>query len=268
MLNLIDVDVCESPELVELVRDFRRVQVSRFPLDVWFRQHSVVFTDSRFKEDNEVSRVYRDFNAKGRPFWVFDCRLIHNDRFANHNPRRHQKHSDDIKKMLKHLRTYTMPFTGKEISKRSNDVYFEGVQTWRWDGKTKMVAACRMEREDVMDELVRMKAMGYIPHNEKIRKAMDEGVDAWAEHLRRETRKCMAVHVYINPDESVEIFCDDSVGYAGISKGSTYFPSLENTPMCIQQHVSMLRMMDDKSFVPEVGTKVRDNVYWVEVHPE
>lgn len=270
MLRIENAERCQLPDLVGLVKDFRRVQVSRFPIDAEFRDAAVVFFDSRFprNEKAEVGRIYRDYDKNGKRFWVVDSRLIDNTRFARDNPRKHQKLTADIKKVLKYTREYVAPLTPKEISNWSIETHHHQVGTWRYAARNVMRDLCQVERSDVMEELKRMITVGYTPHTNKFRELMDRGLAAWEEAMRRENRKVMTVHVSIYPDESVEVFCEDKVGYQDIKYGAERFDSMDQAPQCIQQAVAMLRMMDDKSFVPEVGTKINAHTYWVEVHPE
>ena len=97
---------------------------------------------------------------------------------------------------------------------------------------------------------------------------MEIGVPHWEEKNRRNSRKVMQVHVIINTDETVEVYCPDKLGYAGVQEGNNFYNSLAEAPECIQQQVAMLRMMEPKAFVAEVGVRVSDNTFWIEVMGE
>lgn len=166
------------------------------------------------------------------------------------------------------MRDYVKPFSAKEIANASIDEHQRHVGHWRNESESLMRDLCNMSREEVMQEMIRMQAIGYKPQTEKFAQMMEKGLPAWVEYKRRAERSIMTVHVFINPDESVEVYCSDKLGFAGINQGTTPFNSLADTPTSIQQHVAMLRMMDDGAFIPEVGTKIDANNYWVEVFPE
>lgn len=272
MLNLVNPEEFEGSEVLNLVREFRRVQVSRFPINVEFSPEgnagAVRFMDSRFSSRHSLGRLHAETDDKGDYVWVLTSRLINNERFVRGNDRKHQKQTKDPKKVLRYLRDYIRPYSAKEIADRSVDVHVNALDTWKSQAMSLMRDLCNLTREDVMREMVRMSAVGYKPQTEKFAQVMEQGLAAWEEAQRRSNRKVMNVHLFINPDESVEIFCQDKMGYMGINQGVTTFTSLAETPECIQQHVAMLRMMEDKAFVPEVGTKVNASNYWIEVHSE
>lgn len=272
MLNLINPENFEGSEVIKLVREFRRVQVSRFPIEVYFEHEgnagAVRFVDSRFSPKTSVGRLHAETDDKGEFVWVLTSKAILNERFVRGNDRRHQKQTKDPKKMLRYLRDYIRPFSAKAIANASREIRGRHLDDWVGQAKSLMRDLCNLDRSDVMQEMIRMRAIGYKPQTEKFAQVMEQGLQAWEEANRRSNRQVMSVHVFINPDESIEIFCDDKLGYAGINHGVTQFDNLEAAPTCIQQHVAMLRMMEDKAFVPEVGTKVNATNYWVEVHPE
>ena len=166
------------------------------------------------------------------------------------------------------MRDYVKPFSAKEIAHQTIEQHERPTRVWRGEAESLMRDLCNMSREEVMQEMIRMQAIGYKPQTEKFAQMMEKGLPAWVEYKRRAERSIMTVHVFINPDESVEVYCSDKLGFAGINQGTTPFNSLADTPTSIQQHVAMLRMMDDGAFIPEVGTKIDANNYWVEVFPE
>jgi hypothetical protein len=70
------------------------------------------------------------------------------------------------------------------------------------------------------------------------------------------------VHVYLAPDETVNIAVLSSK--SGLEVGVMSYESLAAAPTLIQQHVGMLRIMDDRSHVPDVGYKASANEFWIE----
>ena len=268
MLDIQGDDEIEHEGLKQVLKDFRRVQVSRFPIRADCEEMSVRFFDSRISHSKRLAEVSVEVDDEDKEYFCLESRLIVNDRFVRGNDRKHQKHTKDPKKLLRYMRDYVKPFSAKEIAANSIELRREHLMQWRGEAQSLMRDLCNIDRDDVMEEIVRMQAVGYQPQTEKFAKVVREGLAAWEEHKRRINRSVMNVHVFINPDESVEIFCPDKMGYAGLNHGVNSFDSLAGTPNCVQQHVAMLRMMEDKAFVAEVGTKINATNYWVEVYPE
>jgi hypothetical protein len=170
--------------------------------------------------------------------------------------------------MLRYLREFIRPHSSKDIAQQSVELHDEYVNMWKREAQSEYRSVNSINASDVFEELRQMKLIGYTPRTEKFVSLMNKGLPAWEEFTRRTSRSVMRVHVFFNPDESVEIFCADKVGYQGINQGTSAYMSINEAPLCIQHHIAMLRMMEDKAFIPEVGTKVDNNNYWVEVFPE
>ena len=268
MLEIKNPDDLQHEGLKSALKEFRRVQVSRFPIKVSCIGRTVRFFDSRFPNGRQLAELSVETDDKDKEYFCLQSRLIINDRYVRGNDRKHQKHTKDPKKLLRYMRDFVRPFSAKEIASNSADIHSRHLDGWKGQAHSLMRDLCALDRNDVMQEMIRMRAVGYKPQTEKFAQIMDQGLAAWEEANRRVNRKVMQVHVFINPDESIEVYCHDKMGYMGINQGVTAFNSLADTPTCIQQHVAMLRMMDDKAFVPEVGTKVDASNYWVEVFPE
>lgn len=107
-----------------------------------------------------------------------------------------------------------------------------------------------------MKEVQHMATIGYLPKTDFFKSALESGISAWNEKKIREQKKLCTVHVLINPDESVEISNNSQTANKD---------SLDKCSEHVQHSVAMLRLMGAGDFVPEVGYKVRDNAYWVEV---
>jgi hypothetical protein len=267
MLNLINPDAVTDHNILNLVKEYRRSQISRFPIDVKFQSRLAGFLDSRLgdKEKKPLASLWYDV---GDGVYVLQSRLIKNERYASHNSKYKQKRSKDPKKLLKPMKDFIKPYTAAEIAAFTSSDMEGAVYQWTMDGYSQMREILTLERGDIIEEVVRMRDMGYQPHTQKFAKIMAEGVPAYEEHQRRRNRAVMRVHVMFNPDNSLEIFCDDKMGYGGISEGTTTYTTLDEAPLSIRQQIAMLRMTEPGTFVPEVGHKIDPTTYWVEIHPK
>jgi hypothetical protein len=95
---------------------------------------------------------------------------------------------------------------------------------------------------------------------------MEEGVPKYDEHCRRKDRKFGGVHVMINPDDSLEVYCTKKVESLGVDECTAVtYASMSEAPEIVQQHIALLRMSDNSTFVPEIGTRVNERIYWLEL---
>jgi hypothetical protein len=265
MLNLVNPEDVEGQEILSIVKEYRKSQVSRFPVDVKFGQQFARFYDTRHPE-KAIASVFRGMDGKNKEYWAIESRLIHVGRFTG--SRRHQKHTTDVKKLLRYMQDYIRTVTVSEMADRWHRDFETSIRDWMYSADKLVRDHCTVTRDELMREILRLQATGYTPQTERFAHIVQSGVPAWEEKMRRESRKVMQVYVHLNTDDTVEVFCPDKLGYAGIQAGNNFFQSLDDTPVAIRQQIAMLRMMEAKVFVPEVGVRVTDTGYWIEVMSE
>lgn len=269
MLNLkLEDDTCT--EIKTLLADFRRVQVSRFPIDVLTASNSadrICFVDSRFAS-NVVVHYKRCLavletngrDDKGRKNFVLRSRLITNPKYSEHNDDYHSRETTDLKKMAKFLREYVKPYSPQEIMGMGGDIandYYD----WKQEAATQFrQVVSRLSSTDIAEEVAYLKSVGVQFRSEKFMEVATTGLELFAEAKRRGTTGIVNAHVYIHPDNSVSV---------SIPEGKTYsYESLEGTPECVRQQVAMLMMVDMNQYVPEVGKRTKEKMFWVHVNTD
>ena len=265
MLNFVNPEDVEGQEILSIVKEYRKSQVSRFPVDVRFAQQLARFYDTRHPE-KAIATVFRGMDDKNKEYWAIESRLIHVGRFTG--SRRHQKRTTDVKKLLRYMQDYIRTVTVSEIADRWHRDFESAIRDWTYSADRLVRDHCTVSRDELMQEILRLQAIGYTPQTARFAHIVQSGIPAWEEKVRRESRKVMQVYVHLNTDDTVEVFCPDKLGYAGIQEGNNFFQSLDDTPVAIRQQIAMLRMMEAKVFVPEVGVRVTDTGYWIEVMGE
>jgi hypothetical protein len=251
----------------EMLTGFRRTQVSRFPVEVVVKhENSMVFIDSRFPvAHHEMSNVQKILGSvwsddKGRV--VVESRLIQNEKFNLHNSDYHTRKTQDPRKALKYMKEYIKPYTVHEIANRTKGVAQQAFD----DHKDKVVWKARDYRLQDMEvlhaEILHMKTMGYEPKTDAVRKMMTEGFEHIEHAMRMKDAEFPRVHVYLAPDDTVNVAVLSPK--SGLEVGVMSYESLAASPTLIQQHVGMLKIMDDRSHVPDVGYKASANEFWIE----
>ena len=261
--------------LKQLLVDFRRVQVSRFPIIVKSNDHDamVKFVDSRFPTDTwrrdrvlGMLSVENKRDAKGRDVITLYSRLIKNDRYAEHNDDHHTKSTFDTGKMLSFMRQYIKPYSPEEIIDKlpssSNDHYM-----WMHEPQNKFVNLTRAIRPDILaDELRYLKTVGVQFRSNEFLQAATEGLELYEESQRRKHANMHPITVFIQPDGSLLTGWGQSEN-GKVQMGSTTFESLETAPEVIQQKLAMLKLCEPNAFIPELGRMSSDKAYWILVNP-
>jgi hypothetical protein len=258
-----------SDEIKSLLTDFRRVQVSRFPINVeaTANDHNKIgFVDSRFPvnavhyKKNLAVLETNGLDDKGRRVYILRSRLIKNEKYAQHNDDYHSRETTDLKKLSKFLRDYVKPYSPLEISQMGGDVY-DDLHNWRSEARRSFREVVgRVSEDDVAEEVAYLKSVGVQFRSDKFRNIATKGLDLHEELKRRNNDAIKNVHVYINPDESVHVTVADDKTYS--------YDTLDSAPETIRQQVAMLMMVDMKQYVPEVGKRTDEKMFWVHVNTD
>lgn len=251
-------------ELRDMLMDLRRGHVSKFPIHVAAWSTVLKFYDSRFingedKGDALIAKVNMQADAKGHDVFVMTAKTIENDKYRRGSEEYHTKQSRDPKKILRLLREHVKPFTPHRVARWTRGDFRHNVEHWYNEVRSNYRrTTASIDLEGIVEELIMLRDMGFRPQTEKLMKLMDNAIPAFQEMQRVKTREVMHLHVLINPDGSVNL--------SGAENVLATADSIDNVHKNVQEHVAMLRMMDNKAFVPEVGMKVDNNQYWVEVN--
>lgn len=269
MLNI--GDMTNAPvELVNLVKEFRRVQVSRFPIDVRYSPNTgaIVFVDSRFPVDSTsyhkiAGLLVLDVNEEGKNTYEITSRLISNSKFNPGKVEHHTKTTNDVKKAVKFMRDYLKPFSQIELANRSLGYVQASFNEQKSEIRSAFYDVSQIGVEALIKEVIRLKAIGVKPQTEKFEKLYNEGIPKYEEYLESKKKNFNQAHVFINPDDSVLFTLVED----GMLKPTTAsYESLTECPDWVQQGVAMLRMLEaDKKAIKGLGTRWGDRDFWVQV---
>jgi hypothetical protein len=274
MLNL-KLNDKVSPTIVSILTEFRRSQVSRFPIEVEAHENDackVRFVDSRFPNNswrlhNVLAKLdIVDYDKHNKPVFQITCRLINNEKYVSYNELYNTKETSDPKKLLKLLKDYVKPYSAQEIAHKSYEAIDLKFSAWTHEPSELFQECTRgLTRSDIAEEVIRLKMAGVQFHTEKFQRVAEEGLEHYYESKRRASIKSCKTHVLVQPDSSVVI---TTLPNGAVETGNATYENMETVPVAIQQAVAMLRMVEANTFVPETGMKVSDNRFWVEVNPE
>jgi hypothetical protein len=261
-----------DPRLANLVTQFRRIQVSKFPLvAIDAGSCEVRFYDSRFQDESDkkykvVGELFletRDLSdGATEEVFVVQSKLINVGRY--NSDRKHQKITKDDKKTLKNLQDYIRPFGATQIADRTKGTAWDKLQNWKWGIRRQARESMGFDMDTIYEEVKRMKDLGLRAQTEKFQKAMDEGVAAFEENkLVDKIAERDLVHAFINPDGSIEVrLAKNAEDYATKEIRSAY-SYIDEMPYELSSKIAMLRMTEAETFVPYVGVKVDDRTFWL-----
>jgi len=273
MLLLNNLDKLQDDTLRDMLVQFRKVQVSRYPIEthMGINNNMIGFVDSRFptdrySKDTMLAMVWTDAvdSRSGNQVtqYVIESRLVNNDKYSRHNSDFYTRKTTDPKKFFKYLKEYVKPFTYQEVALRSMRSAENKFDDWKNDKRRQAYQTVNVNWNDIMEEITKLHALGIKPQTEKFRKAYELGIPAYEEYKGLESRNFKRIHVFAHTDGTVAVssFAD----YDDMQKGSNLYEEMSYVPQHIQEQVGMLRMMSAGDFVPNLGMKVNDREFWVE----
>jgi hypothetical protein len=261
MLNIINPEEI-NPIFTQLIADFRRTQVSRFPINVTARNFGslILFEDSRFpakntKVENLVGTL-RDagLDKNSKQTYEVRSRLINNEKYASHNDDYHSRTTNDPKKVSKFLKDYFKPFAPLEIAGLTSRRFEAHDDEWRDEFRWKLRDVVAVEPSELFLEVHHLVSLGVEFKSDKFKRIVTEGMPMFTEHMRRKNDSRKTTHIFINPDDSAQVTFGDF---------NHIYQTPEDMPEDMQQQVAMLRMVEADTFIPEVGMKMSTNTYWV-----
>jgi hypothetical protein len=262
------------PTIKQLLVDFRRVQVSRFPIIVESNnadEKVVKFVDSRFPTDTwRKDRMLawlgiNDHDDKGRPILTLYSRLIKNEKYSTHNEDYFTKSTFDVKKMGSYLRQYVKPYNSEEIMERIPKPEYEHSE-WMQEPQTAFYNVAREVRPEVVaQEIMYLQSMGVQFKTNEFREMATQGLELYGEAQRRRNANLIMINVFIQPDGSVLVGWPHS---SSAPMGSVTYENMDSAPEIIQQKIAMLKMCEQNKFVPELGRMTTTEKYWLVVSPD
>ena len=261
MLNIINPEEM-NPIFTQLIADFRRTQVSRFPINVTPRNNGalIVFEDSRFPAKNtkveNIVGTLRDagLDKNNKQTYEVRSRLINNEKYASHNDDYFSRTTNDPKKVSKFLKDYFKPFTPTEIAKLTARKFENNHDEWADELRYKLRDVVAIEPNELFAEVQHLQALGVEFNSDKFKRIASEGMPMFTEHMRRKSGTHKPTHIFINPDDSVQ---------ATYGESTNIHQSIEELPEAVQQQVAMLRMVEANTYIAEVGMKISANTYWI-----
>lgn len=251
------------PTLQGLLDGLAPAHVSRYPVEVVSLDYDrLMFRDTRFR-DQMLAKLFVD-STDGKV--TIDSERIANNKFNKHNPDYTTRTTNDLAKMRKWLREYTQPFNHAEVANITLGDMRKAFATWAdayqsvWRD-----AYMHINTLDVLKDLVNYLG-GAAPYStgRLANYATQEFRLQVLEHERRQKCETPKINMCVNPDGEVW------VTYMRAGQISDYtvhnkdvFPSTEHVPGNIKEKFSMLKLVDDGTYLDNIGVRLSYNNFWI-----
>lgn len=267
MLDVSGINEHVPQEMRALINNLRRAETSPITIHVEMvanTDRAVAFYDERFPSTREGAPRIAVLRYEQGKFIIRSTR-IKNRKFGGGSGGHHEFLTQDPRKMQKLLRQYIYPLTMPEIIDMTDGVestYYGWVNAPERDMATHLSGLAYTARKAVIEEVCHLRLLGVSQFKTNLFDGIfREVLPLYDEHQRRLALKVEHVHVYFEPDGKVAV----TKSKAPLEWDTVKYPSLEQLPENIQQQVCMLKLVEQGKYLPEVGQRMADDIYWVHI---
>ena len=260
-----------SQKLLPLVRDFQKKFVSEHDV---IARGALSGTLVKFHDSREKS-IYRD-NANNREVdslagmlsfnhssgkYVITSRKIKNDKYYEWRNEYKQVTTKDPKKALKLMFQHIKPFTIDEIVHAGKDRANIKHETWVQDAAREFRSLSdQVSDAEIVQEITSLVAQGIKFKTNTFRLLAEVGIAAYKEQERRRSSGGFSRAVVVNAVNGVVMYGGFKGAEAGDWKSA---PGIELLPPEWLEPVSMLKIVTPGTFVPEVGVRMNESMYYL-----
>jgi hypothetical protein len=267
-----------NPDLAKLVSMFyiRSATTLKHEYDGYGAK--VYFIDSRFPQmDHKYKRThlgsvrveYDNLMDRSNPTFVVQSRLIENQRYKHGSTDFYTKASKSIDKALKTMLDFVRPYSLNEVRNETVHDFTSTVDKWVYAAKKEYHNVKIENRKEIVEEMLHLKSLGVQFKTGAFRKLAEEVEGIYAEYKRRTEAKFKAYHVvftpnmiYVTAGEVPKNSYDDFTFKSGDSAPKSY-PSDEMLPPNILSGIGLLKMVNVRESVDEVGIRVNENEFYI-----
>lgn len=237
--------------------------VSRYPVEVVsVTFDSVMLRDSRFPKVALLRLSLDESTGK----ITIQSERISNYKFKETSPEFRTRTTNDLAKVRKWLKEYTQPFTPAEVAKLSSGQCRDEFFSWASEFNEAWRAAwASVNRIDVMEDIIRYLG-GAQPYSTGTLAgiATPEFRTKMLERDRRQNVPQPPVNLFINSDGVCWLTFVENIKHSTCTpKDTKIADSVDALPLAVREKYSMLKLVEDSTYVESVGLRLSHNNFWL-----
>ena len=220
--------------------------------------------------DNSVRRN----SDKPAQTYAIYSRKITNAKYGNYRDQHNMITASDLKKAIKNVLKYVVPFTPKELAMQFYDPMQSSTQRAIEKARHALNEAAspvKQNQHAILAEIRNLKAQGVKFITKEFQTVADnseEVLDKYEEEYKRKVNaffaRCYAVgeNTYVDLQEAIDIRGNNS--FKAFTDGEYKTYNLSELPQDIAGSISVLSILTNDQYVERVGMKLDDNHFWIE----
>ena len=285
------------PEIKEFIEEIQKAMpnVRLLPIDTEYVSKSIhddegvyqtttnirVFNEFAVYLDEfpfDIGRIsYKDNGARKKDVKTYGVysRKIANAKYAYHRDQHHMVTATDVKKAMKNVSKYFMPYSTRELAQ----AYYEPIRTNVAKAGDVLLRELRTKvdpiahnYEEIAREIAYLKQQGVQFRSSKFKQVADEMVDVVERFEAEQNRSTGAIFVrfyevggetYFSTQQVIEVKKHHNAMQSSVEYVIEGKPVSE-IPEDIMSAVSVLSILNNDQYVANVGMKLNDKHFWIE----
>ena len=226
----------------------------------------------------DIGRIsYKDNGARKKDTKTYGVysRKISNAKYASHRDQHHMVTATDVKKAVKNVSKYFMPYSTKELAQ----AFYEPIRLNVAKAGDSLLRELRTKvdsiahnYEEIAKEIAYLKQQGVQFRSSKFKQIAEEMGDVVERFEAEQNRSTGAIFVrfyevggetYFSTQQVIEV---KKHGYTtqGTEEGKIEGKPVSEIPEDIMSAVSVLSILNNDQYVANVGMKLNDRHFWIE----
>jgi hypothetical protein len=211
------------------------------------------FYDPRFPSAKEVGHVMWDYGRSVNSYeYVVSSRLIQNAKYSAWNSRDFSSaRTKDMAKAIKKAMEFVIPYQWQEFADESRELAQRQHRMWAEENSS-VARNFNFSHKDVAEELKHLMEQGVVFKTEAFKQAVGS-IPMYEEYRSR-----------INKPAKMECVMY-ALGKVNMTNGNEAreYPNDEALPEEVRQKVGLLKLLEEKKLMPNVGFKFDANTFWI-----
>ena len=284
-------------DVKEFAEEVRKVMpsVKFLPIDTDYAQQAVHDADGNYQTSNsirvfneyavyldefpfDIGRInHKDNGARKNNAYTYGIysRKITNAKYAYHRDQHHMVTATDLKKAIKKVSQYFIPYSTKELAQAFyepiKDNVNQAILTLERELRSKVELVVN-DRHELIREIQALKQQGVQFKSSKFREVAENMGDVVERFDAENNRNTGAIFVrfykvggetYFSTQQAIEVKKHHHQ-LQGTEEGKIEGKPVSEIPEDVMGAVSVLSILNDRQYVTNVGMKLDSNHFWIE----
>lgn len=251
-------DSCRNSTLNMFMRELKRTHVTRHPLRVSSENTCLIHIYDERCPTEQVVELATDGYGK----FIITSPFISNEKYRTGNPDYHTRKTTDLAKVRRWLKEYTKPYEVTAITDVTFGIRIDVFQRWKSEFYEVVRNTTRqIDQEAIIQDVLNYARTGVPYQSPKFAPFLNgDFIKQVEENDKRYKTKEPHMHVLLERDGIAHLHLKERKYTDPVHNFTGHIDTLDNH---YRSKVAMLKMVDPKTFVPEVGMRLDSHNFWV-----